>query len=54
MRTIKLYSASGGMTPYILNLDARWRWVVNLSPWEQSPSTHRIGGWLLPRASWMF
>ena len=29
---VKAYKVSGGVTPPILNLGARWRWVVNCTP----------------------
>ena len=44
----------GGISPSILNLGTRWRWVVTLTPqlfhrWGKCPSsTHRIGRWVGP------
>jgi hypothetical protein len=27
------YRENRGIAPLILNLGARWRWVINISPW---------------------
>lgn len=39
--------------PLIRNLNVRWRWVVNFTPWplqtwKRTPCTHWIGGWMGP------
>jgi hypothetical protein len=54
--TMKMYWRSGGITPCILDLSTRWRWVVSfmpqpLYPRERVPGTHCIGGWVGPKAS---
>jgi hypothetical protein len=40
---------------YFLNLGARWKWVVNVTPRPLYPrersGTHCIGGWVVRRAS---
>jgi len=48
---------SGVIAPCILNLCAKWRWVVSIIPWplypqgrERAPSTYYIGGWVGPEA----
>jgi hypothetical protein len=49
---IKTYWGSGGICPWILDLDPRWRWVVRftilpLYPWGRSPRcplVRRLGG----------
>jgi hypothetical protein len=47
---------SGGIAPHILNLGARWRWVVSFthqplySLWK-TPGIHWRGGWVVPKAS---
>jgi hypothetical protein len=50
---MKTYWRSGGIAPRILNLGARWRWVVSftLRPRERTPGTHWTGGWMGLRAS---
>jgi hypothetical protein len=42
----------GGVAPCILNLGPRWRWVVSFTAGKgpPPPGTHRIGGWVGPRA----
>jgi hypothetical protein len=42
-----VYCGSGGIASHILDLDTRWRWVVNFTtgrftPRERSPGTHWI------------
>jgi hypothetical protein len=44
-------SGSGSIAPLILNLNTRWRWVVNftlrpLYPRRKNPGTHWIGSWV--------
>jgi hypothetical protein len=46
---------SGGIAPRIFNFGTRWRCVVSFTPGrftprESDPGTHRIGGWVGPRA----
>jgi len=49
---MKTYCECGGITPRILNLGTRWRWVVSftpqpLYPWGKSPwypLDRRLGG----------
>jgi hypothetical protein len=53
---METYSRSVGIVPRILNIDIRWRWVVSftprsLYPGERAPGTHRIGGWMNPKAN---
>jgi len=53
---MKMNWGSGCVSPHILDLDTRWRWVVNfmlslLYPWGKYPKTHWIGGWVGSRAS---
>jgi hypothetical protein len=52
---VKMYWGSGGSTPGILNLSARWNWMVSFTlrhftPRKKAPGTHWIGGWVGPRA----
>jgi hypothetical protein len=53
---MKTYCGSGGIAPRILNLDTRWRWVVNFTPRALYPqgkdpgTTNWIRGWVGPRA----
>jgi len=47
----------GGIAPRILNLGARWRWVVSFTPGrftpgERAPGTHWIGRWVGPESVW--
>lgn len=42
---------SKGTDPFIINLDDKWRYVVNITPQALYPRTHLIGGWVDPRAS---
>ena len=37
VHAMKAYRGSRGIVPLNLNLDARWRWVVNLTPWQLYP-----------------
>ena len=45
------YRRRQGVTPLILNLSARWRWVVNFTPWTFYPGkrtpvpTEKEAGW---------
>jgi hypothetical protein len=46
---------SGGIAPYILNLDTRWSWVISFTPHPLKPRgktlcTHRTGGCMGPTA----
>jgi len=52
---MKVYWGSGGITPRILDLGTRWRWVVSFTPQppysrEREPGTHWIRGWVGPTA----
>jgi hypothetical protein len=48
---METYWLSGGAAPHILNLRARWRWVVSFTPPASvPPCNHWIGGWVDPRA----
>jgi len=33
VHVMKTYSKNGGPAPLIFNFGARWRWVVNFTPW---------------------
>ena len=51
---MKAYRGSGGMAPHILNLGARWTWVVSLThrllyTRERVASTHSIRGCVSPK-----
>jgi hypothetical protein len=52
---MKTYGGSRCITPHILDLITRWRWVVSftprpLYPQGKSSGTHWIGDWVGPRA----
>jgi hypothetical protein len=50
---MKTYWESAGITPRILDLSTRWRWVDSFTPrplYPKGKSTHWIGGWEGPRA----
>jgi hypothetical protein len=52
---MKTYLGNRGITPRILDLGTRWRWVVSFTagrfiPREKAPGTHWIGGWVGLRA----
>jgi hypothetical protein len=38
------------ISPRILNLGTRWRWMVSFTPRERNPGTHWIEVWVGPRA----
>jgi hypothetical protein len=45
---------SRDITPLILNLGTRWRWMVNVrvrlvDQWRKKPGTHWMWGWISPR-----
>jgi hypothetical protein len=53
---MKAYWGSGGISPRVLDLGTRWRWVVSftllpLHPRVKTPATHCIGRWVEPRSS---
>jgi hypothetical protein len=53
---MKTYCRSGGIAPRVLNLRAKWRWVVSftlrsLYLWKRAPSTLCVWSWVDPRAS---
>lgn len=53
--TIKTYTKSRGISPFILNLSMRWRLVVSFTHQplylqRKNPGTHWIAGWVFPRA----
>jgi hypothetical protein len=37
VHVMKAYRENRGIAPLILNLGARWRWVINITPWEGTP-----------------
>jgi len=52
---MKTYWGSGGIIPYILNLDIGWIWVVSLMckllyPRGKRPHTPWIGSWVRPQS----
>jgi hypothetical protein len=52
---MKAYEGSGGIAQFFLNFGTRRRWVVTyttrpLYALERASGTHRIGGWVEPRA----
>jgi hypothetical protein len=52
---MKTHGGSGCIDPCFLDLGTAWRWVVSftlrpLYSRGKSPGTHRIGGWVDPRA----
>jgi hypothetical protein len=52
----KAYGRSRGINPLILNLGARWCWVVNFKPqplylWERTPVTTEEARWA-PELFW--
>jgi hypothetical protein len=51
---MKAYWGSGGIAPRILDLGTRWERSASnpglFTPREKAPSTHWIGGWVVPRA----
>jgi len=56
---MKAYRGCGCIAPLILDLGAKWRWVVNftprpLSPLANSPGTHRIEVSVCPGSVWPF
>jgi hypothetical protein len=55
VRVIQAYCGSRGSAIPVLNLDTRWRWVVNFPPWWQypwggAPDIHWTGCWVEPWA----
>jgi len=48
----KAYRNKGGISPLILNLGTRWRWVVNFTPRQlhlrEIPQSRSIWGWVGP------
>jgi hypothetical protein len=48
---MKAYWGSGSITPCILDLGTRWRWMVSFTPRPlYLQGTHRKGGWVGPTA----
>lgn len=55
MHAMKTYGGSRFITTLILNLSARWKWVVNFMLWLlYPPGTHLIGSWVGPRQAACF
>jgi hypothetical protein len=51
-----VYLGCGGKNPYILNLNIRWRWMVNfvlwlLYPWDRVLGIHFKEDWIGPKAT---